>query len=574
MTLTAPERLEILELVARLDACATARDAGAYAELFAEDGTLTGATGTATGRAEIRDAVSALWAAEPRETQHLTLNATIDESGPEPRVTGISSIVTREPTPSVLGSVAISQVVRRTADGWRIASRVSDDAPPPDPAAAAADPPSERSRPAARGPLPVRLSAPSAGAVVRAVIILTACALVLYVFWRVRVVIRLVAISLFLALALIPVVDALATKIRVPRALIILMVYVVLIVSVAVIGYVVVPSLVKEVGQLSHDAPRYAADLRQNGTFRHYDNRYHITTKLVDDARRLPQLLGHLVGPLKDVTVQAASFIGQLVTVLALGFLLLLHGREYVGLGLSLTGDRQVRYRQVVTDINKAVADYVLGNIIISGLATIATWIVLSILGVPYALSLAFVVGFFDLIPLVGATLGAIVVAVATVGVDFPTATIVWLAFIIVWQRFEDYVIQPLVYGRTLRVNPIVTIVSVLAGAALLGILGALLAIPTAAAIQIVLREWWANRQHPDPIPTVAADTTRRRTGTGRPGRLAQPRALDLVSDGLRECVRAREERVMPGIKLDDPGAGSDAPALHGCGGGEVLGAD
>ncbi|MGA8721420.1 MAG: AI-2E family transporter [Solirubrobacteraceae bacterium] len=496
MTLTAAERLEILELVARLDDCATARDVSAFGELFTEDGTITGVAGTATGRAGIRDAVSAVWAAEPPETRHLTLNATIDESGPEPKVTSVGLIVTGGPTPRVLGSVAVSQIVRRTADGWRIASRVADDAPVADMTAAAG---SERSRPATWGPLPVRLTAPSAGAVVRGVIILTACALVLYVFWRVRVVIRLVAISLFLALALIPLVDALGAKIRAPRALIILMVYVVLIVSVAVIGYVVVPSLVKEVGQLSHDAPRYAADLRGNATFRHYDNRYHITTKLVDDARRLPQLLGHLVGPLKDVTVQAASFIGQLVTVLALAFLLLLHGRQYVGLGLSLTGDRQQRYRQVVTDINKAVADYVLGNIVISGLATIATWIVLSILGVPYALSLAFVVGFFDLIPLVGATLGAIVVAVATVGVDFPTATIVWLAFIIVWQRFEDYVIQPLVYGRTLRVNPIVTIVSVLAGAALLGILGALLAIPTAAAIQIVLREWWSNRQHPEP---------------------------------------------------------------------------
>jgi len=493
VTLTAAERIEILELVARIDDCATARDVSAYAELFTEDGTITGVAGTATGRAGIRDAVRAAWAAEPPETQHLTLNATIDESGPDPKVTGVGLIVTGEPTPRVLASVAVTQVVRRTADGWRIASRVIDDAPADDTAAAVT----------AQGPLPVRLTAPSAGAVVRAVIILTACALVLYVFWRVRVVIRLVAISLFVALALIPLVDAVAAKIRVPRALIILIVYVVLIVTVAVIGYVVVPSLVKEVGQLSHDAPRYAADLRRNATFRHYDNRYHITTKLVDDARRLPQLLGHLVGPLKDVTVQAASFIGQLVTVLALGFLLLLHGREYVGLGLSLTGDRQKRYRQVVTDINKAVADYVLGNIVISGLATIATWIVLSILGVPYALSLAFVVGFFDLIPLVGATLGAIVVAVATIGVDFPTATIVWLAFIIVWQRFEDYVIQPLVYGRTLRVNPIVTIVSVLAGAALLGILGALLAIPTAAAIQIVLREWWANRQQPDPTPQL-----------------------------------------------------------------------
>ena len=338
-----------------------------------------------------------------------------------------------------------------------------------------------------------------AAGVVRAVLILTACALVLYLVWRVRVVVRLGAISLFLALALFPLVDAVATRTRVPRALIILTVYLLLIASVAVVGYVVVPSLVKEVGQLSHHAPRYAADLRENATFRRYDNRYHITAKLVSDARQLPQLLGRLVGPLKDVTVQAASFIGQVVTVLALGFLLLLHGREYVNAGLSLAGNREERYRRVVIDINKAVADYVLGNIVISVLATIATWIVLSILGVPYALSLGFLVGFFDLLPLVGATLGAIVVAVATVAVDFPTATVVWLAFIIVWQRFEDYVIQPLVYGRALRVNPIVTIVSVLAGAALLGILGALLAIPTAAAIQIVLREWWANRQHPDP---------------------------------------------------------------------------
>jgi len=357
---------------------------------------------------------------------------------------------------------------------------------------------SARRRRRARGPVLVRLVAPSVGAVVRGVLILAVCALVLYLVWRVRVVVRLVVISLFLALALIPVVDVVATKTRAPRALIILMAYVVLIVSVAVVGYLVVPSLVKEVGQLSRHAPRYAADLRSNATFRRYDDRYHITAKLVRDAGRLPQLLGHLVGPLKDVTVQAASLIGQAVTVLALGFLLLLHGREYVNGGLSLTGERRDRYRRVLVDINKAVADYVLGNIVISVLATIATWIVLSILGVPYALSLGFLVGFFDLLPLVGATLGAIVVAVATVGVDFPTATIVWVAFIIVWQRFEDYVIQPLVYGRTLRVNPIVTIVSVLVGASLLGILGALLAIPTAAAIQIVLRDWWANRQRAD----------------------------------------------------------------------------
>jgi predicted PurR-regulated permease PerM len=354
-------------------------------------------------------------------------------------------------------------------------------------------------------PPTIRLAAPSFGGVVRFVLIIVACGMALYLTWRIRGVLELVVISLFFALALMPVVDALEKRLRIPRAVLILAVYVVLLAAIAVIGYLVVPSLVKQVHQLSHDAPRYAADLRHNTTFRHYDNRYHISARLVKDAHRLPHLLGHLVGPLKDVTVQAFSLIAQLLTVLAITFLLVLHGRRYVQLGLSLTGDRSEHYRRMIVDINNAVAQYVLGNITISVLATLATWIVLTLLGVPYALALGFVVGFFDLIPLVGATLGAIVVAFATVTVSFPTATIIWIVFIIVWQRFEDYVVQPTVYGRTLKVNPIVTIVSVLAGASLLGILGALLAIPTAAAIQIVLRDWWANRKHQTPSTASAA---------------------------------------------------------------------
>src|SRR4029077_11855081 len=159
-------------------------------------------------------------------------------------------------------------------------------------------------------------------------------------------------ISLFFGLTLMPIVDAACNKTRAPRALVILATYVLLIAVVALIGYVVAPSLVKEVEQLSHNAPRYAAELRHNATFRHYDNRYHISAKLVADARGLPHLLGHLVGPLKDVTVQAFSVIGQLITVLAIAFLLVLHGREYVNMGLSLTGAREQRYRRLIIDIN------------------------------------------------------------------------------------------------------------------------------------------------------------------------------------------------------------------------------
>ena len=363
-------------------------------------------------------------------------------------------------------------------------------------------------------PVRVRLTAPPLSGVLRIVLLLVATALALYLAWRIRGVIRLLAISLFFAFALFPVVDAVAVRTRAPRAVVILVVYVILALLVGLIGYVVVPSVVREVQTLSRDAPHYAAELRRNATFRHYDDRYHITAKLLRDAHRLPELLARAAGPLKDVTVGAASFVTQLITVLAVTFLLVLHGREYSELGLSLVGRRHQRYRQVIIDIKDAVARYTLGNIVISVLATVATWIVLSILGVPYALALGLVVGFFDFIPLIGATLGAIVVALATVTVSFPTATIIWIAFIIVWQRFEDYVVQPLVYGKAVHVNPLVTIISLLVGAELLGILGVLLAIPSAAAIQIILREWWSAKGLD--APRLGADGVRAEEGPTR----------------------------------------------------------
>jgi predicted PurR-regulated permease PerM len=339
----------------------------------------------------------------------------------------------------------------------------------------------------------VRLAAPTARGLIRLLLLVAACAGGLYVLYLVRDVIRLVAIALFLAVALMPLVDTLSRG-RVPRAVAILGLYLALAVSVMGIGVVIVPAVAGEVKAFARDAPTYVGDLRHNGTFRHYDDRYQITPKLQRDLQTLPQHLGGATRTLGSVTVGAFRFVSELVTVLSIAFLLLLHGDRYAGMALDLTGKRRERYRRLLHQITGAVSGYVLGNVVISVLAAIATWVVLTILGVHYALAFAIVVAFFDLIPLVGATLGAIVVSLGTLTVHFPEATIIWIAFIIVWQRFEDYVVQPLVYRRAAQVNPLVTIVAVLAGAALLGVLGALLAIPVAAAIQIVLRDWWATR--------------------------------------------------------------------------------
>ncbi|HTU85598.1 MAG TPA: nuclear transport factor 2 family protein [Solirubrobacteraceae bacterium] len=123
MNLTAEDRLEILELVTIADNCATSRDVDAYVGLFTEDGTMSGAMGEAIGRDALRRTVSNVWAGEPAGTLHLTLNATIVDSDEEARVTSVMLMVTDDQPPRLLGWASVRQVVRRTAEGWRIASR-------------------------------------------------------------------------------------------------------------------------------------------------------------------------------------------------------------------------------------------------------------------------------------------------------------------------------------------------------------------------------------------------------------------------------------------------------------------
>src|SRR3954469_21852470 len=134
----------------------------------------------------------------------------------------------------------------------------------------------------------VRPAAPSLRGVVRLVAIVAACAVALYLVWRTRDVLRLAAIALFVALTLNPVVDAAERRVRVPRAAIILALFAALAGGVVVTGAVVVPSTVRQVQQLSRNAPGYLHDLRRNATFRRYDDRYQITAKLQRDARALP----------------------------------------------------------------------------------------------------------------------------------------------------------------------------------------------------------------------------------------------------------------------------------------------
>jgi predicted PurR-regulated permease PerM len=336
---------------------------------------------------------------------------------------------------------------------------------------------------------------PSVRAIARVFLVVAGLTFLLYFLYRIRSVVELVFVAGFLAVALGPAVEFFARR-HVPRAASILLVYLLLTLSIFAVGLLVVPPIVDQVDKASRDLPGYVADLRNNKQIAKYDDKYHITDKLDEQARKLPSHLGDAASALSAVTVGVFGALVKLVTVLTMTFFLLLDGRRLVNFVLRIRGpDAESRAGPILEDIYRSIAGYVAGNLLISIIAGTVTYVTLSALGVPFAVPLAVLVAFLDLIPLVGATLGSIVVGVVTLFVDFPTATIVWVIVSLVYQQAENNLLQPLVYRRTVDVPPLLVIIAILIGSSLLGVLGALVAIPIAAALQIVAKDVWRERE-------------------------------------------------------------------------------
>ena len=314
-----------------------------------------------------------------------------------------------------------------------------------------------------------------------------------YVLYLVRSVVILVFIAGFLAVALGPAVDALGRR-GVPRAGSILLIYLAVIGLVIGVGLLVVPPVVEQVDGLARDVPGYVTDLRANQTFRQYDDRYDLSAKLTEQARSLPSRLGDAASTLQAVTVGVFAAGVQLITVLTMTFFMLLDGRRLVGFGVRLRGRREEdRLRRLAEDIYKSTAGYVAGVLTLGTIAGVSAFIVLTILGTPFAVPLAVLMFFLDLIPLVGATIAGVIIAAVTAFTGFPTDFVVWVIFFLVYQQLENNVMQPFVYRRAVSVSPLLVIISILIGSSLLGVLGALVAIPVAAALQIVIRDLWRN---------------------------------------------------------------------------------
>jgi predicted PurR-regulated permease PerM len=345
--------------------------------------------------------------------------------------------------------------------------------------------------------------------VVRTLLVVIGMAIALYVVWLLRKPIGWVLIASFLAVALSGPVNWLNRRMR--RGFAILLVYLGLLLVPIGIGALVIPPLVTQLNNLVENLPQYAQDAQnfahRNRTLRKIEKNYDVIGKLKQQAQKLPARVGDAASVLGGIGLGLVNSLFALFTILVLAAFLLGSGRLWVDRALELRPpEHRERIRTALDHMSRAVGSYVGGALAQATVAAVSAWIVLIILSVPFSAALAIIVFFADLIPLVGATLGAIVVGIVTVFADFPTATIVWAIFSVVYQQVENTLIQPQIQRRAVDVHPFIVLVSVLFGATLLGVIGALVAIPVAASVQIAVREWWRYR-HDQSVSALMAPT-------------------------------------------------------------------
>jgi predicted PurR-regulated permease PerM len=254
--------------------------------------------------------------------------------------------------------------------------------------------------------------------------------------------------------------------------------------------------VVAQATELASQLPQYAADLQrfveESPQLRRFDEEYQVTQRIqaelekrVSSGETVTAVFGGIFGAGRAVV--SGIFSALTVLVLTLYFLASLRGLKEAGYRLVPASRRQ-RVALLGDEVSKRIGGYVGGQLSLAAINGIASFVVLTIMGIPYAAVLAFTVGLLGIIPLVGATLGAVIVVIVALFTSVTDAVILTIYYLL-YQQFENYVLGPRIMARTVSVPGAVALVAALAGGSLLGILGALIAIPLAAGVLLIVQE-------------------------------------------------------------------------------------
>jgi predicted PurR-regulated permease PerM len=294
-------------------------------------------------------------------------------------------------------------------------------------------------------------------------------------------------VAIVLAMALDPFVQMLERR-GLRRGSAVGVAFTVALLGVALFVYLLVPPLVDELTRFAHNVPVLLQKLTGgHGRFGFLERRFHV----LEHARAAVAGHGsqHALGSALNIAGRVFSTVGAIVTVAFLTLFVSLGGRTWFdGFLQVVPASSRPRWRRGGSGVSAAVGGYVAGNLLISVIAGTVTTLILLATHVPYPVPLGIVVAFFDLIPLVGATIGTVIVAAVALTKGIPTTAIVVVGMVI-YQEVENHVLQQLVYNRTVKLSPLAIALSVAAGAEIGGIVGALLGIPVAGALKVVSRE-------------------------------------------------------------------------------------
>jgi predicted PurR-regulated permease PerM len=339
----------------------------------------------------------------------------------------------------------------------------------------------------------------------------------LYALYTVRAILVRILIALFIAVSLDPAVRQLARR-GMRRGYAVTLIFVLFLALAAGFLISVIPPLVTQFGNLVDDLPGYLGRLQDNSAqFRELNDRYNVSDQLQGMVGTLPSRLGSgLLGFTSRVF--GAVFNGLTVLVFTLYFMADMP-RIRSGLVRLFPVSRRPRAREVVDLVVDKVGGYMIGNIIISLIAGVVSFIAFTVLGVPFPAPLAFVVAICDLIPMIGATLGAVIgVTVALFTTQLWPTTVLVAAFFIAYQQLENYLIAPRVLKTTVELGAAAVLIAGLIGATVLGLVGALMAIPVAAAFNVLLNERLiAHETAAEAVAAVTEDKGDGREAAARP---------------------------------------------------------
>jgi predicted PurR-regulated permease PerM len=303
-----------------------------------------------------------------------------------------------------------------------------------------------------------------------------------------KAILLIVVLSLFIALGLNPMVEWL-TKRRLPRGLAVVAVMLGVLVVVVLGATALLPVVTDQATALYKNAPTYIQSLRDNQQIANLDAQYHFITRLQDFLTNGNLLNALWNGLLGAGAVVANALFSLIVTIVLTAYFLSSLPQIKTTIYLLSPGSRRPRAKYLADEMFTRIGGYVTGMTIDVAIAGIVFFIFLSFVGLPqYALALAFMVALLTYIPLIGGITNIVVVSLIGLSVS-PTVGVICLIFCILYQQFDTYFTQPRLMARQVKVPGALVVVAALAGGTTLGIPGAVMAIPLAAALLLVYRE-------------------------------------------------------------------------------------